>query len=86
MCNAVRLLQAPKEASKPTKPSATKKGGGKSAGKGKGKNTPAEPESSVPMPSLPPSTMKKRGEEGDGPPPISECSVPPACQHCHGCL
>ena len=64
-------LQPQTEAAKP-KASASKKGGGKSAGKTKGKNTPAETESTVPVPSMPPSTMKKRGEEGDGPPPISE--------------
>ena len=45
---------------------------GKSAGKAKGKTTPAvDTEASVPVPSLPPTEMKKRGEEGDGPPPIS---------------
>ena len=46
---------------------------GKSAGKAKGKTTPAvDTEASVPVPSLPPIEMKKRGEEGDGPPPIND--------------
>ena len=65
------LQTAAIEADKP-KASASKKagGGGKSAGKSKGKNTPAPESDTVPLPALPPSTMKKRGEQGDGPPPI----------------